>query len=252
MCKLLQMPWGEVSAYDFWINVGSVTGAIGLLISMYALIKDKKDTLLIYLSMFVVICLGAFPARAVRGLTHGNVEDFRGLLELFITYPGSHFIGRVLLCVILYPVCFRLLFQKYRTLLDAVMDRYCMFLIFQHIFNRIACFYNGCCVGKYYDGIFALRYTGTGSGAGCSYPVYPAVLFECISMIILFIIGLIRIKKKKDMTKLFEIVFGLVIFLSEFMMDHSGTIQIAGLTIVQYAALLLIILGITKKVNHTS
>ena len=62
----------------------------------------------------------------------------------------------------------------------------------------------------------------------------------------------IRIKKKKDMTKLFEIVFGLVIFLSEFMMDHSGTIQIAGLTIVQYAALLLIILGITKKVNHTS
>lgn len=142
-------------------------GAIGLLISMYALIKDKKDTLLIYLSMFVVICLGAFPARAVRGLTHGNVEDFRGLLELFITYPGSHFIGRVLLCVILYPVCFRLLFQKYRTLLDAVMDRYCMFLIFQHIFNRIACFYNGCCVGKYYDGIFALRYTGTGSGAGC-------------------------------------------------------------------------------------
>ena len=60
------------------------------------------------------------------------------------------------------------------------------------------------------------------------------------------------IKKKKDMTKLFEIVFGLVIFLSEFMMDHSGTIQIAGLTIVQYAALLLIILGITKKVNHTS
>ena len=132
------------------------------------------------------------------------------------------------------------------------MDRYCMFLIFQHIFNRIACFYNGCCVGRYYDGIFALRYTGTGSGAGYSYPVYPAVLFECISMIVLFIIGLIRIKKKKNMTKLFEIVFGLVIFLSEFMMDHSGTIQIAGLTIVQYAALLLIILGITKKVNHTS
>ncbi len=244
MCKFLQMPWGRVLSYDFWINIGSVIGSIGLIISIYTLTKNRKDTLLIFVSMFAVMCLGAFPARAVRGLTHGNVESLHGLLELFWIYPGSHFIGRVLLCVILYPVCFRLLFKQYAVWCGAMMDRYCMFFIFQHIFNRIACFYNGCCIGKYYDGIFALQYTVTGSGAGYSYPVYPAVVFECISMMLLFIICLVLLKKKKKITGIFEVSFGLVIFLSEFMMNHSGTIQIAGLTIVQYAALLLVLIGI--------
>ena len=61
-------------------------------------------------------------------------------------------------------------------------------------------------------------------------------------------------KKHKSITEKFEIAFGIVIFLSEFMMDKSGTIQIAGLTVVQYAALLLTVLGIRtayQRINHT-
>lgn len=255
MCKWLEMPWGTIRAYHFFVNMGSVIGGIGLLLSIYFLVKSKKNTILIFLSMFAVMYLGTFPAKAVRGMTHGNYENIWELLQLFVNYHGSHFIGRVLCCILLYPVCLRFLFRQQKELWAAVMDRFCLFLTFQHIFNRIACLCNGCCMGKFYNGIFAMQYSGKeGSGPGYSYPVYPAQMFEIVGMVLLFTVLYIFYKKGKSITEGFEIGFGVVIFLSEFMMDVSGTIQIAGLTIVQYAAVLLIIIGIVtcmKRVNHT-
>lgn len=239
MYRYIEMPWGQVSAYNFWINIGSVIGSIGLLVSIYLLVKSKKDTVLIYLSMLAVMLLGAFPASAVRGLTYGGVRSLSDFFGLFI-YQGSHFIGRVLFCIIIYPLCFRVLFRSKKNLCGAMMDRFCLFFTFQHIFNRIACIFNGCCVGKYYDGLFSIQYLDAEkTGPGYSYPVYPTRLFEIVGMIILFLILFLRYRKGKRILVWFEVGFGVVIFLSEFMMDASGTIQIAGLTVIQYAAILL-------------
>lgn len=247
MNKWIEMPWGQVSSYEFWINAGSVVGSIGLLLSLYFLLKSKKEAVLIYLSMLAVMALGAYPARIVRGLTHGGIESITDVLNL-TTYPGSHFIGRVLFCIIVYPFCFRLLFRKRKEWCGAVMDRYCLFFTFQHVFNRIACFFNGCCVGKYYNGFLAMKYPEVegAAGGGYSYPVYPVQLFEAAGMVLLFLVLFFFYKKGKRITGGFEIGFGIVIFLAEFMMDVSGTVQIAGLTVVQYAAVLLMGIGICE------
>ena len=125
------------------------------------------------------------------------------------------------------------------------LDLLCVFLAFQHIFNRIACLCEGCCMGKPYSGIFAFWYRANGkSGAGFSYPVWPVQIFEISGMVILLILFFALHTKKKHFADVFSMGFAVCIFLSEFMMDQTGVLLIAGLSVIQYAAIVLFVTGI--------
>ena len=100
-------------------------------------------------------------------------------------------------------------------------------------------------MGKPYSGIFAFWYRANGkSGAGFSYPVWPAQIFEISGMVILLILFFALHTKKKHFADVFSMGFAVCIFLSEFMMDQTGVLLIAGLSVIQYAAIVLFVTGI--------
>lgn len=234
-----------INYYDLFINMGSVLGSILLIFLYHRKNGSWKKTVTVFLLSLAVVELGFFAGRFVRGLSYGDGESF---LELLTTPQGNHFIGRVLFTVWVFPPAFCFLFKKEKKEWQDYLDLLCIFLTFQHIFNRIACLFNGCCVGKYYDGIFALRYYGQGkSGAGYSYPVYPTQMFEIVCMVILLALLLFLYQRGRRLRNVFCVGFALTIFVSEFMMDKKGVLLIAGLTAIQYGAVLLALTAIAGK-----
>lgn len=236
---------GGVKSYDLFINLGSVLGSILLIVLYYRKSGSWKKTFAVFLLSLAIVQLGFFAGRLVRGISYGEGES---LTELLTTPQGNHFIGRVLFTAWVFPAAFCLIFKKKKEEWKDYLDLLCVFLTFQHIFNRIACLFNGCCVGKYYDGIFALRYYGQGkSGAGYSYPVYPTQMFEVVCMLVLLVLLLFLYKRRRRLRNVFCAGFALTVFVSEFMMDKKGVLLFAGLTAIQYAAVLLALTALAGK-----
>lgn len=249
MAEYINTIFGQFRSYDFFINLGSILGSVLLIGLYFRKSKSWKKAISVFILSLVIVELGYFTGNFVRGLSYGEVNSIRDVFHLFVEKEGNHFIGRVLLVLWLFPPVFCLLFRKSKREWMDYLDLLCIFLAFQHIFNRIGCFFNGCCCGEYYDGIFALRYHVEGkSGPGYAYPVYPTQLFEIICMILLFIILFILYIRKKRLLYIFVIGFSVTIFLSEFMMNKQGVVLIAGLTVIQYAAILLLVTGIVMAV----
>lgn len=249
MADYINTIFGQFRSYDFFINLGSIIGSVILIILYFRKSKSWKTAISVYVFSLVIVELGFFTGGFVRGLSYGDADSLMDVLKLFVENRGSHFIGRVILVLWAFPLLFCLIFRKIKTEWRDYIDILCVFLAFQHIFNRVACLFNGCCCGKYYDGIFSFRYNVEGGfGPGYAYPVYPTQLFEIICMIILFATLLIMHIRRKRLLFVFTMGFSITIFISEFMMSTSGVVYIAGLSVIQYAAIVLLITGIVMSV----
>lgn len=228
---------GELRSYDIFITLGSILGSILLLSLYYKKNKSWRKTAGVFFISLAIVELGFFAGRLLRGLSYGELSNWT---ELLTSEQGTHFIGRVLFTVWIFPPVFQLIYRKKKWEWMEYLDLLCIFLTFQHIFNRIACLFNGCCTGSFYDGICALRYRVEGkTGPGYNYPVYPTQLFEIICMAALLLTLLALYRRGKRLFLVFCFGFAGTIFLSEFMMDKRGVILLAGLTVIQYAAILL-------------
>lgn len=229
-------------SYDFFINMGSIIGVVILLILFYRKSKSIKKSFCLLGISIVIVELGYFAGNAIRGLTYGGVQGMSDVIHLFTRWNGNHFIGRVLVLMWVFPVVYRLIYKKNRQEWIEYLDLLCIFMTFQHIFNRIACFFNGCCCGKYYIGKLAFQYKVEGkSGPGYSYSVYPTQFFEIACMVVLLIVLMILYIKNKRLVYVFQISFALTIFVSEFMMNSQGTITIWGFTVIQYCSGILLV-----------
>ena len=222
--------------YYLIINIGSVVGSIFLLYLYWKKSGGWKKTAVVFLISLLLLEVGNFGGKLVRVLSYG--EGVR-IWELITQEHGTHFIGRVIFTVLGFPWIYRLVYRNSKREWMEYLDLLCIFLAIQHIFNRMACLSYGCCMGKFYDGPFAFRYFGEGSGAGYSFSVYPTQLFEIACMVGLTVLLLILRHRKKRLLFVFCFGFSLSIFLSEFMMENQGAIRIFGLSVIQYAALVL-------------
>ena len=233
---------GGIDSYYFFINLGSVLGSILMLVLFYRKNHSFRKTAAVYLLALAILEVGMFAGRLVRGISYGKEWN----IVQIITQPnGNHFIGRVLFVMWCFPGLYRMIFRKEKEEWPEYLDLLCIFLTFQHIFNRVACLCEGCCMGKPYSGIFAFWYHAEGkTGAGFSYPVYPTQIFEILCMVVLLVLLFVLRTKKKHLADVFCIGFAVCIFLSEFMMDQTGVLLIAGLSVIQYAAILLFVTGI--------
>lgn len=237
---------GGIRSYDLFNNLGSILGSVLMIFLCYKKSQSWKKTAAVFLLSLVIVELGFFAGRLVRGLSYGNGES---LYTLLTSPQGNHFIGRVLFTMWVFPAVFCLLFKKEKEEWRDYLDMLCIFLTFQHIFNRIACLLNGCCTGKYYSGIFAFRYHVEGKiGAGYSYPVYPTQIFEIVCMEILLAALLFLYRRNWRLRGVFCTGFALTIFISEFMMNKQGVMTFLGLTAIQYAAVLLFLTALTEKI----
>lgn len=227
-----------MNSYFLLINMGSILGILIFFNLCKRESKSWKKALALLFISILVIETGSFAGKFVRFLSYGEGIDIR---KIFIENHGTHFIGRVIFTVIVFPWFYRLVYRSTKQEWEKYLDLLCIFMAFQHIFNRAACLSNGCCMGKFYNGPFAFQYSsGTETGPGYSYPVYPTQLFEMICMILLLALLFVLYRMKKRLLVVFCSGFSVTIFLSEFMMDKQGTILVFGFSVIQFAALLLV------------
>lgn len=225
--------------YPLLINIGSILAVAVYVFLCWKKSKSSVKTIVTTILGITLLVWGYYLSNFLRGVNAGSVHSTS---DVFLENQGGHFIGRVLFVMWLFPPIYAVAFQKEKGEWVQYLDMLCVSLTVQHIFNRLACLCHGCCYGRKYSGPFAFTYPlGNGWGAGYDYSIYPTQLFEIIGMLILLVILLWRLRQNKHTVLLFEIVFAVIIFLSELMMSRTGVTLYFYLTAVQYAAIALIL-----------
>lgn len=223
--------------YPLLNGIGSIAAIAVYVCLCWRKSKSPVKTLTTTILGITLLVWGFCFSNILRGMNAGKIHSTG---DMFLENYGGHFMGRVLFVVWLFPPIYALAFQKDKGEWAEYLDLVCVSLTVQHIFNRLACLFHGCCYGRKYSGPFAFTYPfGEGWGPGYDYSVYPTQLFEIIGMLLLLVILLWRLHRGKTVLFCFELVFAIVIFLSELMMSRTGVTLYYYLTAIQYAAIAL-------------
>ncbi len=200
-------------SYTLFINLGTLIGAF----IMYELLEkhckpEKYRWKLV--GIVLAIMAASIPfAKFIKGLfRHGNGQ-------------ATHFLGRVLAAAIILEVVYYFWWKEKGCLLQA-KNAVVMYLAVQHLFNRIACYLNGCCGGKKIA-------NGT--------LVFPSQLAEAFCMLVLIILIAVKIYQNQSFYYPFYMLFAIIIFFSEFMIEDTriGIEKTSIITGVQLGAILL-------------
>lgn len=231
---------GHIKTYDVMNNLGTIAGILAFFYVFYKKNTDKRQLVGNFLLALVLIQLGSKLSGAVRAINDNDLQGIKATWEMaWSGKEGTHFIGRVLFTAWCYPLGNRLLHVIFGKLWNiepdrrATEDALAFYFVIQHIFNRIACFCNGCCYGNFYNGFGAMQF------AGLNAPVFPTQLFECVLMIGILFYLIRRWRAGKALLGVMFVLFGSAIFLSEFLMSNVGINKYFGLTMIQFCAVML-------------
>lgn len=236
-----------VMSRDLCINIGSGLSVLVLLVlygRAYAKKQEKRGNALtqvvlpVLLELLIVITVGTVLAMVIRGLTYPLADGLTEEISRIREAGGSHFIGIVLASTCLLPYIFA---RVYRENAMEKLDIIAFFFSIQHIFNRIGCFMEGCCYGIPMSGPLSVRFPDSTLG----YSVFPSQLFEAFLMAVILIGQWIMYRKGKHVFYPSMAAFGIAILVSECLMDQRGCVMYLGLTFIQIAALLLIVVAVT-------
>ena len=109
-----------------------------------------------------------------------------------------------------------------------------------HAFGRVGCFFAGCCYGKPWNGIFAVKFPAL------SYTVHPTQLYEATFLLLLFGVMSYLFLKKGFIHNMsvYLIGYGIWRFCLEFLRgDHRGEL-VDGISPSQFWSILMVVLGI--------
>lgn len=246
MYPYLKTFMGTWELYDIMNIAGAV---VAVLIQMVMLYRGTKRIRCILFSAFYGICswIGTYVGSFVRQSAYGKQIE-GNILENIMRAEGKHFLGTVLtgtlfsipfilfLCKVL-----RLKKEHWQNTQRVALNALAVGLLVQHVFVRMGCFLRGCCHGRYYNGMFSIRLPYT----SIDYPVFPTQLMEAGISLILLVIVILMIRKKKEVFGMAVMGYAVNIFITEYFMDQKGYGMVWGITIIQWWAIALFILGIS-------
>ncbi len=242
MWQILETPFGNFRMISVCITIGTLLALFAAGIVIYINTKKIRDSIIGIVASGLVMAM-SYPGQilnTLNSMSFKSTEDF--FQKVFVNPTGNHFLGRVLVMAVVLPIFYRVVVKdKEKT--EIFLDGTGIMIVVQHIFNRIGCFCNGCCYGKPYSGLFSVRY----SEDIVAHSVYPSQCIEALFMVVLLAVGIIRLRRKKHIFTMLLIGFGFGIFISEFFYVQTGNVLLAGLNIIQYASIILIVIGICRE-----
>jgi len=177
------------SSYWVFISIGILSGfAVLMLNTSGALKTERKKIFLLAIIIFIPFILGAALPKLIELFTVEN-NGCNGKTG-FSLWPGI-----ILATAAAFPAC-RLI--KINIWLAA--DLFAVSISIGGFFAKLGCFFNGCCFGRicpenYNLGTFFSIY----SPAGYTFPdkmLYPVQFFSAISWLVIFILLILRNRKK--------------------------------------------------------
>lgn len=243
--------------YHVMINIGTILGILAFVWCYYRKVPSVKLLLVNLFFCFLLLMGGVKGAQALRMLNSAQEQGgLKTFAEIFTDPAGSHFLGRILVAVILYLLGWQVLDKIWgknrkniwgaqgKDLKQAGLDALCIYFVIQHFFNRLGCLCRGCCYGKPYQGLLAVRYQGgIPLEKGITYQVFPSQLLEAVLMLLLFIWMIWLYKKGKSLGGRFLTGFASCILISEFFMDQEGIRLFLGMNVIQWTAVITMLLG---------
>lgn len=179
-----------------------------------------------------------FASAALFQAVYNFIEDpSRGFhFDGSITFLGG-LIGGALCFLLAYAISKR--WRKSGSLAEIFALLPCCITI-AHAFGRVGCFFAGCCYGKAWDGIFAVKFPHL------SYTVHPTQLYEATFLLLLFaLLSLLYLKKGCiHNLSIYLVGYGIWRFFLEFLRgDHRGEL-VGSISPSQFWSLLMVALGI--------
>ena len=231
-----------LSMRSLMINVGSVVGLLTvtfLLARKYWEKRNWKDRILlivvpVIVELIIIMIIGSFLGSMIRNLTYPLTGNLKEDVLRLVYGGGNHFIGTMIVSFLILPVLYR---KLYKNEASTVLNIMAFYFVIQHFFSRIGCFFEGCCYGIPMHGGLAVKFPDN----VLTYKVFPSQLFEAFCMLVLFAVLVILYRKGKDIFYVCMAGFGTVIIISEIFMDKSGTVTYLNLSVIQMAAILLLI-----------
>ncbi len=248
MFPILNTPMGRLDLYDILPILGAVVSVLVQMILLYRWKKKIRD--LLFSALYgLYMWMGGYGSSFVRTLSLNGTESLKEVMDSVWSLHGKHFIGMVLMCAIWVVPCTKLLDrilhgkrdrQSYDDCFGTASDTLSIGLLIQHIFGRIGCICRGCCYGIPYHGIFSVVFPY----GEVSYRVFPSQFLEIFLTVLLLFFDILWMHKAKRVFGRTLLGFSGIIFLSEFFMDKRGTRMFFGITVIQYFAIILAVVGI--------
>lgn len=244
---------------SFFITCGAV---LSIAVMVIMIITEYRFTLrMLIISAAAALCsiTSGIGGMTAKKLALGEWLDMGDFFRRINAYEGTHYIGRVLYIVITAHILWKLIMRSDNTFDKQSFNKgtfdkqgfggfigiLSIYMIIQCFICRIGCLPAGCCYGKPYTGIFAVR------AVTIQYTVYPAVYAELLGLFITLILSL-GAYFKKNTFRVFGIGYSVSIFIAEFMYDQTGHVMICGLSAVQILALLLAVMCCTCGRKETT
>ena len=180
--------------YDVLIIFSIIVGAIYIYISMNKEGISKKNIIIYFVLFFIIILFCGKLYTFIEFKGKGNIWS------IGVTGYGG-LIGTILSSLIYYFIYKDNRFIKYSIISLPLM----------YGFAKLACFFNGCCIGIPYDGPFAVTYVFRNNDS-----FFPIQLVETISFVLLFQVCNL-INKHKNVIYITLILTFVIKFLLDFL-----------------------------------
>lgn len=200
-------------SYTLMTNLGTVCGFFAEYLVLERYCRKEKHYWKMILFLLVMMMAGEPWSIFLKGL-FGGVEQ-----------GATHFLARVFLACVFLPFFLHVIWKDRQTMGQALNSAALYFLI-QHLFNRIACWMNGCCGGIYLEKI--------GIQIGTQ-------LMEAGMMAVILFFLLRAIRKEIPFFRQACTCYAAVIWFSEYFIDQPQVGRILSMTSIQAAAVLLIL-----------
>lgn len=195
-------------SYTLFINLGTVLSLFGAAALLDKYCNKEKRRWIPVPVIIILMLIGEPVARILKNAFSGTIPG-----------EATHFLGRVLLLILLYPLVVEKVFKDDKAKIQA-MNVVAVFFSVQHFFNRLACLCNGCC------------------------GVSQRLVFEMMVMVGMGIWAYVSIRTGRNAGYLCAGCFAIAIFLSEFAAKEE--LRILKLTSVQYAAIILLAIAVWR------
>lgn len=174
--------------------------AFVLTICMYImLMASKKNDVSLSMKILFVSIVGLVLGARLFGIISGIYRDIglnKNITLSSLKDTGIVFYGGLFGFITIYFWCLE---SKHCSLDRSAIDILAVCIPFFHSISRLGCFFSGCCYGKIYNGIIAIRYITIVENQLDDNFRFPVQLVESLLEFIIFIY-LFRLFKNKDWT----------------------------------------------------
>lgn len=238
MFPYIHTPFGEISVFAICVSLGTVFMVLILYLELKK--QNRLKEIEYILPKIAISGMAGYVAAAVYDFIFKFIEY--GVLKIY----GISFYGGLLGAMFSMWLLLKITSKRTKITVFEWLELLVIPFIVFHIFGRIACFFGGCCYGKYADNCFTVCFPNNESagifhnGREC----YPTQLFEALTLILILLV----VMALKNKFKGYLILYSVARFMLEFLRGDDRGAKIGVFSPSQWVSLFIFTFIVVQSV----